>query len=538
LTKFEGDGLKLKNAQETRDGVCGIVDVMRHLSDSEKACFQSIIKAYSGLSDLAVPSWLLCAMMVKAGGILAMVVPESWMNREYALSIKYMLRKFFDILYIVEDENAAWFPEAQVKTNLLIARRVGLRSNIQSTETESYRNIRLSSNLIDETSLVDGLKVDDTTGYHAFRKLLHDNHTGKGFESKCIPMASFVSSMPATPSFERLLKKLEPLAERNCVTTIPNEVMTSLPFKECPFEIARLSDWGIQIGQGLRTGANRFFYTELVECDGKVFDRLRVDSMMGNAIIAVAQKYSLPALRYQNDLDDKYIVKKEMLTHRLLYIQEDLLDTDGNLQNANNKSLADHIAASDTLEFESGGKKTRFRELSAVRTNIRTSGNVRQWYMLPELAKRHLPQLCISRVNYRTVRCVQVNDGIVVDANFSTLWTEPKDEKTIYSVFALMNSSWVQACMESLATVMGGGALKVEATHLRALPVPAPTERLITSLQALGKRLARTGAKDSSEVLNRIDNSVFREGFGIAEPTKYYELLRTFITGKIAARKR
>jgi hypothetical protein len=334
------------------------------------------------------------------------------------------------------------------------------------------------------------------------------------------------------------MKKLEPLAERKCVAAIPNEVMTSLQFKECPFETTRLSDWGVQIGQGLRTGANKFFYTELVASEGRVFDKLRVDSLMGNAIITVAQKYSLPALRYQNDLGDKHIIKEEMLTHRLLYIQEDLFDADGNVRDANDKSLADHIASSDTLEFESGGKPTRFRELSAVRTNIRTSGDARQWYMLPSLAKRHLPQLCISRVNYRIVRCALVSNGIVVDANFSTLWTEPKNKQTVYSVLALMNSSWIQACLESLATVMGGGALKVEATHLRALPVPAPTERLMASLQALGERLACVNTKDSSEILNRIDDSVFRQGFDIAEPAKYYNPLRAFITDKIAARKR
>jgi hypothetical protein len=538
LTKFEGDGLKLRNSQEIRDGVWGIIGTLSHLSDGDKACFQNIIKAYSGLSDLAVPSWILCAALVKEGGTLAMVVPESWMNREYALAIKYMLRRFFDILYIVEDANAAWFPEAQVKTNLLVARRVGLRDGIQCAGTESYRRIRLSSKLTGESSLVDGLRVGEATGYHAFCKLLRSDHVGDGFESKCIPVASFVSSMLAAPSFEKLLKKLEPSAECNCVAAIPNEVIASLQFPESPFETTRLCDWGIQIGQGLRTGANRLFYTELVASEDEAFDKLRVDSLMGNAVITVAQKYSLPAIRYQNDLGDKHSIKKEMLTHRLLYIQEELFDASGNLRDENDRSLVDHIAASDVLEFESGGKPTRFRELSAVRTNICTSGNVRQWYMLPALAKRHLPQLCISRVNYRIVRCAHVSDGIVVDANFSTLWTEPKDMQTVYSVLALMNSTWAQACLESLATIMGGGALKVEAAHLRALPVPAPTEQLLASLQVLGKRLAHDDEKSDSKILNQIDDCIFRQGFGVVEPAKYYNSLRAFTADKIAARKR
>lgn len=124
MSKNSDNGMKLKNAAEIRSNLNKIIDMLRHLTIEEKACFQSIIKNYSGLSDLAVPSWLLCAALVKLGGVLAMVVPESWMSRDYALSIKYMLLKFFDIRYIVEDVNSAWFPEALVKTNLLVAQRV------------------------------------------------------------------------------------------------------------------------------------------------------------------------------------------------------------------------------------------------------------------------------------------------------------------------------------------------------------------------------------------------------------------------------
>jgi hypothetical protein len=101
-----------------------------------------------------------------------------------------------------------------------------------------------------------------------------------------------------------------------------------------------------------------------------------------------------------------------------------------------------------------------------------------------------------------------------------------------------MNSAWIQACLESLATVMGGGALKVEAAHLRALPVPTPTEPLMASLQALGERLAHASTKDSGEILNQIDDSIFRQGFGMTDPAKHYNPLRAFIANKILARKR
>jgi hypothetical protein len=131
-----------------------------------------------------------------------------------------------------------------------------------------------------------------------------------------------------------------------------------------------------------------------------------------------------------------------------------------------------------------------------------------------------------------------VDDGIIVDANFSALWTEPRDNRVAYAVLALMNSSWIQACLESTATVMGGGALKAEASHLRALPFPAPTEKLISSLYALGEQLAQVDTKCSDGILLQIDKTVISDGFGIVDPMQHCERLRSSVTAKGAIRKR
>jgi len=130
LGDYKIDGLRLKNAKETRRSLGEIVRGLTHLNDDEKTCFRRIIQNYSGLSDLAVPSWILCAALTQVGGRLAMVVPESWMSRDYAVAIKYMLLKFFHLEYIVEDLDSVWFPDAMVKTNLLVANRVQFRESI------------------------------------------------------------------------------------------------------------------------------------------------------------------------------------------------------------------------------------------------------------------------------------------------------------------------------------------------------------------------------------------------------------------------
>lgn len=538
MSKFENAGLKLKSAQDIRVSVGHTVSMLDHLSSEEKACFHSIIKAYSGLSDLAVPSWLLCAALVKPGGTLAMVVPEAWMNREYALSIKYMLLKLFDIQYIVEDVNASWFPEALVKTNLLVAGRVALRNDFRLAATKSYRHIKLSANLAGESSLVARLRVGEECGITAFRRLFTTDAAGEGFESKNVPMSDFIAGMLASSAFDRLIKKLEPSAHSAGTVSIPLEISNALNCTVLPAKIASLSAWGIQIGQGLRTGANKFFYAECVQEMANCVERLRVDRMLGSSEITVAQKYTMPVLRYQSEACDKYAVSRDMLPHRLLYIQAALFDKDGGVKNIDDTPLANHITASDAVTFERGGKLIRFRDLSAVKPNIRTAGQVRYWYMLPTLAKRHLPQLCVARINYKKVRCLLVDDGVVVDANFSTLWSVPSNSRIVFATLALMNSSWVQACLESMSTVMGGGALKVESSHLRALPLPPPTEKLTARLYALGQRLAHADTNNNGDILLQIDEFVLKEGLAVANPEQSCERLRAFVTAKVTARKR
>ena len=63
------------------------------------------------------------------------------------------------------------------------------------------------------------------------------------------------------------------------------------------------------------------------------------------------------------------------------------------------------------------------------------------------------------------------------------------------ALMALLNSSWASAMLESTATVLGGGVLKVEATHLRSLPIPLLTSEECSALNRVGTALARPGVE-------------------------------------------
>jgi predicted RNA methylase len=539
-----GDGIMLKNALEIRNDLAQIVDILGHLTTDEKTCFLRIVKNYSGLSDLAVPAWILCAALVKQGGVLAMVVPESWMKRNYALSVKYLLLKMFDIEFIVEDLNAVWFPDALVKTNLVVARRSVLHDNPLSRFGERFLHLRLESKVMGESSLVENLRYNEKSGRDAVAELIQSakNINGDGFELVHVDIADFISDMTATHGFNKVLSKLEANIKPIRHTTVPKEIRKAVGIRGDSLRTADLATWGFNVGQGLRTGANKFFYTELARAD-ETTDFLIADNGLGKQIIGISRRHSIPALRYQGDAQNRYSIAKDAISHRLLYIDEQFFNNNGTLRDEMDKELADYITYANSLQMESDGKLTRFSELSAVKPNGRKNvmdGKVvqRHWFMLPTLAKRHLPQLCIARVNYKTARCLTVESGIVVDANFSTLWANSGTSRQAYAMLAIMNSSWVKTYLECIASVMGGGALKVEATHLRQLRLPIPTDNLVSSLSELGASLAKSSTENDGELIQSIDGLILGSILGIKNPQKQLDSLRELMQAKLSARKK
>lgn len=537
LNGFDNQALTLQNAKETRNSLLSIIREVKHLSKEERNCLLRITRSYSGLSDLAVPAWILCASIVAPGGTLAIVVPESWLNREYALSIKYLLLKFFDIQYVVEDLNSAWFPDALVKTNLIVAKRVAFRKEFAIEPQGKYKHIRIASSLIGENSLVDNMQYLGYTGKKAFLTLLNAENDVRenGFTLKIVPTCSMVSEMVNTPAFNKLYTKLEHTKIPNASRSFPDELCTILNAHDTICPISNLQSWGFMVGQGLRTGANRFFYAESEGIEGND-EKLLVDKLFKKRHILVSKVRTKPVLRYQSDIKDSLVINSADLVTRLLYIQNDLSDTE--------PDLSRHIEEAENIDIVNADKTTHFQDLSAVKPNIRNvvvNGHIvnRKWYMLPVLMPRHMPALCIPRINYKEAKCILIADeDIVVDANFSTLWMSTKSQDTIYAMFAMFNSSWMRAYLETISTVMGGGALKTEASHIRQVLFPEPTVDRICCLSNMGKRLAIADISMFNEIRREIDVYLLTQLFGVDKAQEQVERLNAYLKYKITNRRR
>jgi hypothetical protein len=178
------------------------------------------------------------------------------------------------------------------------------------------------------------------------------------------------------------------------------------------------------------------------------------------------------------------------------------------------KGLAKLIRVATATNFGTSEQPKTVLELTAVAPNVRNASPAkgiapRFWYMLPEFAARHRPDVFMPRVLHGHPRSfLNRGRGALVDANFSTLWLDANSDLNAHGLLAILNSAWCKVMLELSAAVLGGGALKVEATHLRRLLVPALDQSDRQMLNMLGKKLETSSQSGHLECLELIDRQV------------------------------
>ena len=155
--------------------------------------------------------------------------------------------------------------------------------------------------------------------------------------------------------------------------------------------------------------------------------------------------------------------------------------------------VSEHIFNCETLNIGTQALPKYFPKLSAVKTNIsEKNGNIKTWYQLPDLKKRHVPDICIPRVNSKLVSSYVVEENVVVDANFLTINLSHDSNISIYVLIAILNSNWIKVQLELSGNVLGGGALKLDRNHVLNILIPKFSKTEITKLDRLGKELVNS----------------------------------------------
>lgn len=538
--------VKLKEIAESR------------LSSADKSVWQALIKGYSGLADLSIPSWLLAGLLVRPGGRLALVVPATWRSRDYADAIRYLMLRCFTLDYVVEDTQPGWFSKALVRTHLIVARRLTTEQiAIPIGDRTDFANVewlQVSPDAASDESLV-GAAFYEKNPEAALAAWLSgdskDRH--RGIERHSFSMKQEWAILESRISSKRWFLRLEgpgtglplfSIGHSFSTLALPNALQGIIP-DEALNSLSTLKDAGIQVGQGLRTGCNQFFYVTFCGVDNQGMVKVKASSLFGNRVFSVPADALRPVLRRQSEIP--VIQMGQVPPSRVLDLRCWVLPDD--VEAADKATAAYHrigepiprimpnelsafvrLARQTSLEGNTNVK--RIPDLSAVRTNIRTlqNGNTipRFWYMLPDFAPRHLPAVFVPRVNHgRPWAEANLDSPILVDANFSTFW--PSEVTwTRFALKALLNSTWCFAMAEALGTPLGGGALKLEASHFRQMPIPRLSSEARAVLDAIGRELTA----DASSVQSKVDVIVLRAVMG--EETEEYKLLETVAV--IAAR--
>jgi hypothetical protein len=537
-SRAAGVGLTVPSGADIRRDLFAAVDELDALDDEDKRLFRELVRGYSGLSDLAVPSWILCSGLVRVGGTLAMLVPSTWLSRDYARPIRYLIHRWFEVSCVVEDGDASWFDDALVRTTLVVAKRIPRRrSAFEARADDGHLHVRLTANMRDSDSLVGALFAGDDPDLE-----LADTICAWSADNRA-PVDHVLNPRWVSAAHEcRILRQeaahdswLKDLGEtgtqrRHGSTVLPHPALLS-ELGASPDEYVSLEDIGWRAGQGLRTGANRFFYLDAAE-SGDGHECLLPDPSLGHRRFDVPVGVTLPVLRRQVELPCGFAVHHEPLVGRVLVLHEWALpeDLDGLPPQPYRRlpePAASFVRSCEGVNVGIDGRPRFIPQLSAVAPNARAfhpdrpDRPARFWYQLPRLTDRHRPSLLVARVNNRHPRTLVNNErATVIDANFSTLWPTAADAVSPFAVLAVLNSAWCVAEMELRGTVLGGGALKLEATHLRRLALPCFGGDELREVEELGHRLsAAPTAEQCDAALVEIDRLVFT-ALGVSEPSR------------------
>jgi hypothetical protein len=492
-------GVKLLNTEATRRALERLA--VKLAPTEELLIWQRVIRSYSGLADLSVPSWFLCGLLTAPSGVLALVVPQTWLNRDYARIARYFFLRFFQPLAIVQESGQRWFRDALVPISLVVGRRL---SSEQVINPLHERNCGFGGTPFAEVDSAaasahshvgNAFKGDDPEGEFA-QWLESGGDARAGVKLKRVSWESQRDEVLSVSRGAEWLRRLEGDSSvgisASSSAALPTSITPHLPTGFLK-NSRPLSSEAIRVGQGLRTGCNAFFYVDLAgdAMHGELVPVL-TSALLGRRCMMVPASALKPVLRRQSELS-RLQIEPDTLRGRLLdlrcFVLPEYEPKNGfarrNKWSVMPEALAEYVRLAARTYLVRGETRVLIPCLSAVKPNGLGPGETstspvllgedmaRMWYMVPDPAPRHLPSLCVPRIIHDEPNAIlNAEPPVLIDANFSTLWCEG-DAWSAESVFAILNSTWGALCMEALGSTLGGGALKLEATHLRQLPIPA-----------------------------------------------------------------
>lgn len=554
----------------------------------EELFWYNLVKGYSGLSDLTVPTWLLAYTLCRTNGKIGFITSNSWFNRDYGAMLKLFFLQLTELEYVIDLSNITAFEDAQVSTSIVIAKKKSfdLHNRVKFIKFKQVDNQNMGLHEILKSILVKLNCYDKDQSielqFKAWVESIDANWEDEFISINIVEQVELAGELMEDKKVQKLLTV--PI-EKDSIST---KKWSGFFHKESVLDQFYSSNkWisidglPIEINQGIRTGYNSFFYFkkmnyrhlveqnllvgqlkegEYIDCSWEeLYSKklVSLDDLKGKDVQIPAnyeqvyKEYRLVVYQYV-DLNQKYLklafiqeiylkkvvrsikdlsyyhVCNEELEHYIFISNQGILATDyaalemeytsDELQawreaglHIFDESTTRYIEEASTLRIQKNEGIIHVPDMPVLQGyhNKPTLQNVpTYWYSL-SLRERHTGHIFVNRINYKKIPFIlnDLQDPYVIDANFTTMTLHDLDERQLLIYFAILNSSLLRLQLEKNCTVMGGGALKVEATHLRKIMLPdirSFSEQKVQRLYELGMNLKKTSL-DHKEICDEID---------------------------------
>jgi len=474
-----------------------------------------LLKKLSGYSDLSVYAMILAYLISNETGEIAFVTTNHWMEREYGEPLRQFLAKKGVVRGVITHRRGNWFPGAQIPTSVIVYSK-GAKSKRQDELGIPYVEITGASN----DNLTEFL--ESVVGKEFWKWLDEVNNSGD------------YGNLRVT--FKNWVK---PRRRNNIAEKLPQESrgirFPSYLEDEAIYSFRQI---GWKIHQGLRTGCNEFFYVRKTSTSLDDLYEIKL-TRVGKTVqynLTIPREFTRPAIHKLTYHGPLVIGPKDTNIY-VLDFNSGVLPEDMKLVKSFPKvwqerwnvnqlkifspNLAKHIRDCGKLKYGGNGASGKpIKELSAVRTNsyVPKSANnspipqaPKFWYQL-SFQSRHFGALITSRVTSGPLRSYLVCDSgnLVTDANFVTLLpSRAKIEPQ--TVWIWLNSNTFRLICELNGVPLGGGALKVEASLISKIPIPAKLKGIqksdvVNITQKLSKSLSDN---ELIEIGEEIDKLIF-----------------------------
>lgn len=543
----------IQNIEHFKERLKSIKKKTNYQKNADELFWHNIVKGYSGLSDLTVPTWLLSYTLCNPNGQIGFITSNSWINRDYGAMLKLFLVQLTELRYVMDLSNIDAFDDAQVSTTIVITskKKFNPKNRVKFIKFKQIKNKNHDLHFMMKSILIDRKCYNDKKDVELqFRSWLETIESG--FEDsfvriRIVEQQELLSELLEEKKLLKLIsnqEEIKPLVPKKWGDFFQSESIIDRLYSSNKW--IGIDKLDININQGIRTGYNNFFYFKRLtykelKAKGLIKESIQAeqfvhqyweelykenlvdvkDLILQDIDIPIDyekqyEKYVLVTYKY-TDLDEKkvkatfiqkrylkravrsikdlnyYDITNEQLPHYIFISGQGILSNHygqlvenyvcGEIEEWTQRGL--HSFDKDTNAYVEEAMKLRVQKsegiifvpempvLQTYENKPKKKNLPTYWYTLA-LQSRHLGDIFVNRINYKEIPFVlnDMKNPYVIDANFTTVTFENMDEKKLHVYFAILNSSLIRLQLEKNCTVMAGGALKVEATHLRKILVP------------------------------------------------------------------